>query len=117
MNTIVKIQENPSENNNIEVMIVVEDKQNNNLPLKCKKCQAFFHSKLHLVSHVASCHSPSGFEHRCPFCTEFSHQRRKKVLKHMKKHHKPEFPFKCDACLVTFECQLYLKLHKKQVSH
>ena len=93
MNTIVKIQENPSENNNIEVMIVVEDnsdKENNNLPFKCKKCHVFFHAKVHLVSHVASCHSPSGFEYRCPFCTEFSHQRRKKVLKHMKKHHKPK---------------------------
>ena len=95
MNTRVKIQENPTENNNIEVMIIVDDKPNNNegeegSPLNCPKCPAFFHVKLHLVSHMASCHSPSGFEHRCPFCTEFSHQKRKKVLKHMKKHHKPK---------------------------
>ena len=118
MNSIVKIREIPSENNNVEVMVIVEDKK---VDYKCKMCPAFFHTKLHLVSHIDSCHSPKGFEISCPFCSEYSHQKRKKVLKHMKRRHFPNFPFKCETCAefgiaASFDSPLYLRLHR-EITH
>ena len=118
MNSTVEIREIPSENNNVEVMIIVEDLKDD---YKCNKCPASFHTKLHLVSHVDSCHSPRGFEIQCPFCTKYSHQKRRKVIKHMKRCHFPDYAFKCETCTefgipVSFDTPLYLKLHK-DVTH
>lgn len=131
MNSKIKISNDNEINNNYDAcyMILVEDltppviTRCSSLPaslkledkfkgFRCEKCPARFYEKVHLVSHVSSCHQALEKRFQCPHCDRFSHESRFKVMKHIKKTHRPKYEFKCRFCKKRrFDSQTYLRLH------